>query len=326
MKDLVSIIIPTHFRPDRVACAIRSAQKQTYNKLEIIVVSDGSDRETEETVMSIAEMDERVKFFSYQNSQGGNHARNVGIQEAKGKYIAFLDDDDIWYEDKVLQQLRVFSKNNKVGLVGCGINVFYADKGISYKTLFKERGDLSKKILKANIIGSTSCVMLKKEVIKECGAFDETIPARQDHDLWIRVCQKYLVDFVDSVQLDYYVYESNGKSQQVSKSLDKYIRAHEILMEKYKILYEKLPEDEYKELMSARYLGIAKRALEVGNSKLSKEYGKIAWRYYKSKKALWFMFFSWIPYSALVKIRTMEKVPMLFEKSKTIIESSIKRG
>ncbi len=302
---LVSVVIPTHFRPDRLINAINSVQNQNYRNLEIIVVSDGYDVETERIVKDKEINDSRVHFFYYPHSQGGNHARNVGIEHANGEYIAFIDDDDIWYTEKVKMQVQILEGCSDIGLVGCGINVLHVDKGISYKTLFKDKGDLSKKILYSNIIGSTSCVMVRKEAIENCGLFDEIMPARQDYDLWIRICQKYLVDFVDSVQLDYCVYDSNGKSQQVSKSLDKYICAHEILMEKYNYLYNKLSPEEYKIFMADRYLGVAQRALEVGNSRIASEYGRKAWKQKGSIKALWFMRFSWIPYSILVKIRAL---------------------
>lgn len=304
---LVSVVIPTHFRSDRLKKAIESVRNQTWTNLEIIIVSDGYDLATEHLVHEVKQQDERVKFFSYKQSHGGNHARNLGIENSTGQYIAFLDDDDVWYPSKIELQLKLFQKNTKIGLVGCGIQVINKTINKKYTTVFEYKGNQSKKILFQNIIGSTSCVMLKREVLEECGYFDEKMPARQDYDLWIRICQKYEIDCVRSVQLDYYVYENTGKGQQVSKSLDKYIQAHQILMDKYKDLYQHLTPKEYSQLIVCRCNSIAIRAHEVGNSVESRKYAYKAFRENPNVKSLFYCLFSWIPYNMFVKIRAFIK-------------------
>lgn len=307
LDKLVSVVIPTHFRADRLVKAVQSARNQTWKNIEIIVVSDGFDSNTEDVINKLKIEDLRIKFYSYDPSQGGNHARNVGIQNASGDYIAFLDDDDIWYPNKIEKQMELFSNDEKVGLVGCGINVINTIINKNYTNIFTYHGDLSKEILYSNLIGSTSCVMVKKSVLDQCGVFDEEMPARQDHDLWIRICQKYKVDCVKEVLLDYYVYQNMNGSQQVSKSLEKYIRSHELTAKKYSNLYNKLTKLEYKRLMGMRYLGIASRAHETGNSRTAIQYAKMSIKEYMSAKSIFYLLFSWIPYNILVRARTILK-------------------
>lgn len=304
--ELVSVIIPTHFRPDRVMNAVESVRNQTWSNLEIIVVSDGYDEETAEKINRIIERDNRITFISYNESKGGNYARNTGIKNASANYIAFLDDDDVWYPQKIEKQMTVINQDSKTGLVGCGINVKHVELGLEYKHIFRNKGDLSKDILYSNIIGSTSCALVRKEALHKCGCFDENLPARQDHDLWIRICQIYNVDFVESVQMDYYVYNSSGKSQQTSKSIEKYIQAHNIISEKYKELYDQLSPEEQVVLRARRLLGIAHRAVEVGEVWTAYRYAWKSWRAKKTKKALYFCLFSAIPNNFLIRVRVLK--------------------
>ena len=301
---LVSVVIPTHFRADRLAYAVESVQRQTWRNLEIIVVSDGKDTDTEKLMEAKKCEDSRIVFLEYTPCRGGNHARNIGIENSKGDFIAFLDDDDIWYEDKIERQIALFERDPRVGLVGCGIRVIHVERNTSYITLFREKGDLSTEILYYNIIGSTSCVMLRREAIDTCGSFDEAIPSRQDYDLWIRICQKYLVDFVDWVELDYYVHNDAGEKVQISKSLDKYLMATEMICNKYTELITSLDEHRQKEITAARFLSVAQRAMEVGDKRNTARNGMLAMKTKKSLKAAFFMLFFWLPYDSLVMLKS----------------------
>lgn len=305
--SLVSVIIPTHFRADRLRNAIESVINQTYRDLEIIIVSDGYDPDTEKLAEEAKKRDSRINYYSYNQSKGGNHARNVGIEHASGDFIAFLDDDDIWYPSKIKLQMELIRSDASIGLVGCGIQVVNTVIHKNYVTIFNDSGEQSKSILYRNIIGSTSCVLIRRTAIKECGKFDEDLPARQDHDLWIRICQKYKIDFVKSVQLDYYVYDSQGKGAQVSKSLDKFIKAHDIIMSKYTDLYKKLTPEEYTWLIAIRYCSIAVKAHEVGDSSAARKYAVKSFRKKPNCKALFYLLFSWVPYHWFVQIRALFK-------------------
>ena len=101
---LVSVVIPTRCRPELVCRAIESALAQTYSSIEVIVVVDGEDVETVAALQSID--DRRLRFMVLEETAGGSEARNRGVQQSKGEWIALLDDDDIWHENKLEVQMR----------------------------------------------------------------------------------------------------------------------------------------------------------------------------------------------------------------------------
>lgn len=103
-RTLVSAVIPTHGRPELLACAVRSALRQTWFFLEVIVVLDGPDAATEAYLASVA--DPRVRSVMLPEAAGGCAARNAGVRAARGEWIAFLDDDDEWMPDKIARQMR----------------------------------------------------------------------------------------------------------------------------------------------------------------------------------------------------------------------------
>lgn len=106
-KSLISVIIPTYNRADVVKRAIASVQSQTYQDLEIIVVDDASEDNTVEVIQSIT--DHRLRYICHQTNLGGSEARNTGIKQAQGQYIAFLDSDDVWLTDKLTAQLTAIA-------------------------------------------------------------------------------------------------------------------------------------------------------------------------------------------------------------------------
>jgi len=104
-KPLVSTVIPTRFRPELVCRAVRSVLNQSYQEIEAIVVIDGPDEGTKNALASI--VDPRLRVIPLEQNQGGAEARNIGVREARGKWIAFLDDDDEWLPEKITTQIAV---------------------------------------------------------------------------------------------------------------------------------------------------------------------------------------------------------------------------
>lgn len=101
---IVSVVIPTRNRPRLVARAVNSALAQSLSEIEVVVVVDGEDAETVQVLAAIR--DYRVKIISLAVSAGGSEARNVGIRESRGEFIALLDDDDVWFPEKLAKQLE----------------------------------------------------------------------------------------------------------------------------------------------------------------------------------------------------------------------------
>ena len=202
MNDLVSAIITTHNRKELLKCAIDSVLAQTYSPIELIVVDDASDDGTSEICQDL-----RIKYvyIPKDESRGGNYARNLGIKNAKGKYIAFLDDDDEWLPTKIEKQVELAIEKQS-SLVYC-LRI-YQDvvdgQVIRIRKEFKPKpfGDLHESIFK-HYITSTSCILAEKILIETVGGFDESFRKWQEYDLMIRMAQKTAIYYVDDFLCKY---------------------------------------------------------------------------------------------------------------------------
>lgn len=293
----ISVVIPTYKRPDILPRAINSVLSQTYQDIEVIVVSDGYHMATDEVMKQYSE-NSKINYYSYPENQGGNHARNYGIKKSSAKYIAFLDDDDIWDKEKLQKQLNV-AKSEKVGLVYTGKKHIFENKNLDFVSHATVTGDLSDKIFEKNYIGSTSCVLVEKELIEKVNYFDEELPSLQDYDLWIRICQLTKVGAVNEPLLIYINEETNN---QVSTNINKRIKALKLFANKYKPFLES-KEEQYKNLekyILETILKIAQRNSDKGNLR---KYRKIYLNKNKDLKSILYVIATSLPHSILLKIR-----------------------
>ncbi len=219
---MVSVIIPTYNSSDFVSKAIDSVLDQSYDDYEIIVVDDGSTDNTRE----ILEKYKGIIKYVYQDNGGPAKARNTGIKMAKGSYIAFLDSDDLWLPDKLKKQFDFFNENPQYHLVYT--DMAHAINGeIIYKSYLKERNykHISSGYIYENLLREcfifTPTVMMKKECIDNIGFFNEKLRISEDHDLWLRIADKYQIGFLDealtirnrhesNLTSDRYLYISSG--------------------------------------------------------------------------------------------------------------------
>lgn len=221
MEHFVSVIITTYRRPFKILTkALNSVIGQTHKNLEIIIVDDNSEfdlyrQEIEENVNKIK--DDRIKYLKHMNNKGACQARNTGILNSTGKYIAFLDDDDEWLPEKVEMQLEKFA-DKKVGLVYCDsytINIL--KKRNINKTVRANRisGMVYDQLILNNFVGSTSFVMVSKESLEKCGLFNENLKSAQDYELWLRIARNFKVDYVDIPLVNYYIHSGERISTNV---------------------------------------------------------------------------------------------------------------
>ncbi len=112
MNDLVSILMPTFNAEKFIKAAIESVQKQTYENWEMILVDDASTDETVKIIDDFAQKDSRIKLFQLETNSGNGFARNKALEKASGKYIAFLDADDLWFPTKLEKQIQFLKANN----------------------------------------------------------------------------------------------------------------------------------------------------------------------------------------------------------------------
>ena len=191
---LVTTVITTYNRPKLLPKAIKSAVNQTYSKHEIIVVNDGGQKISPSTKNAFP----KVKFIKTTAKQGLAFARNLGLKKAKGKYVAFLDDDDQWLPNKLEEQVKL-AKN-----IGPKYAVFYCAQkitkltGKTYINHPRTKGKISSQIVKKGLgtISSTNLFVVK--TLKSVGGFDEQLKSNIDHDIWMALAAKgYWADYVD---------------------------------------------------------------------------------------------------------------------------------
>lgn len=168
---------------------------------------------------------------------GANYSRNRGINYSHGEYIAFLDDDDEWRLEKLEVQLNEIIKSTNIGLVYA--DYFKYDLEGNKEQCYKvhRRGIVFKELLSHNIIGVTSNVLIRRECFEKCGLFDEKLCARQDYDLWLRICQKYEAFHVKKFLLNYYTSEVS-----ISSNINNRIQGRNAILVKYKDSYAENPE------------------------------------------------------------------------------------
>ena len=225
---LVSVIIPTHNRARLLVGAVNSVLAQSYKDFEIVVVDDCSSDDT--TVAMESFHDAAVRYLRHDRQLGGAAARNTGIHQSNGEYVAFLDDDDEWYPEKLGRQVSaLLSSPPTVGGIYTGYFIVdRSDGGIRGQMVPTERGDLSEKLLAGNCIGSTSSMLLRRACFDKVGIFDERLPSFQDYDLWLRIAREYQFDCIPQPLLKYFVH--GDKIWTNSQAL---IRGLELMLKKY---------------------------------------------------------------------------------------------
>ena len=216
----VSVIIPTYNRASLVEGAIESALRQSHADLEVVVVDDGSTDGTLERLAALAEP--RVKVLRSPSNGGAARARNLGIENSVGDYVAFLDSDDRWEPWKVEAQVALFADAPAdLGLVYCGRRVTLPDGG-TLEIRPGLRGPVFEDLLRRNSVPLPT-VMVKRSVLQAVGLFDPLLPACEDWDLVLRIARRYAFDFVvDPLVL----YDGTGADRLSSKARAVFIANH----------------------------------------------------------------------------------------------------
>ncbi|MCZ6820886.1 MAG: glycosyltransferase family 2 protein [Calditrichaeota bacterium] len=180
-SELVSVILPTHNRAGMLERAVQSVLRQDYDNLELLIIADACTDNTDEIIKSIA--DQRVRYLLLEQNAGGAQTRNVGMDMARGEYIAFLDDDDEWFEAKLSKQVAVLRANPDTAIVSCQYAAFDGQKEkvsrVPEIVLFSD-------LMYRNYCGSFSFCMTKREFLGDL-RINPRLRAMQDWDLWTKI-------------------------------------------------------------------------------------------------------------------------------------------
>ena len=181
--DLVSVIIPYYRKREFISETIDSALDQSYKNLEIIIIYDDDNKTDLEFIKKIAKKDNRIKIIENKDKMGAGESRNIGIFESNGKYIAFLDADDIWHLDKLKKQINFMEEYNYF-ISHTSYSIINENKNIVGKRIAKNFFKLSE-LLKSCDIG-TSTVVLHRNLIKSDIKF-ASLSTKEDFVLWLRI-------------------------------------------------------------------------------------------------------------------------------------------
>jgi glycosyltransferase involved in cell wall biosynthesis len=207
----ITVIIPVYNRPAFVQEAIKSVLDQTYSNVELIVVNDGSTDETPSVLHSFAD---KIRII-HQENKGVSAARNTGIKNSDSQWIAFLDSDDIWLPEKLDLQMQFFEKHPDARI--CQTEEIWIKDG---KRLYpkkkhkKKSGMIFKHCLPLCIV-SPSAVMSHREMFEMVGTFDESLPACEDYDLWLRISCQYPIFLLDKPL----IIKRGGHDDQLSQAI-----------------------------------------------------------------------------------------------------------
>lgn len=190
--DSVSVIIPVHNRPELLLRALRSVARQTLPASEIIVVDDGSDPAVAACLPSEYAHVEVLR----QDHSGVSAARNLGIQSARAEWIALLDSDDEWLPEKLRLQMEFLQSTDYKFCHSNEIWIRNGQRVNAMKKHSKQGGMIYECCLPLCII-SPSASVIHRSVFDEFGLFDETLPACEDYDMWLRICCKLRVLYAD---------------------------------------------------------------------------------------------------------------------------------
>ena len=199
----VSVVVPTYNYGRFIGEAIESVFRQTHPVVEVVVVDDGSTDGTEATV---SEFGIAVRYISQKNA-GVCEARNRGVAESSGEFIAFLDADDIWEPTKIEKQLAKFAENPEIGLVHCAMREFHSETGETIRLHSDgQEGWVADELLlwerpAVNVSGSS--VMVSRKAFDAVNGFDPRMKVGEDWDFCYRVARRFRVGFVDELLVNY---------------------------------------------------------------------------------------------------------------------------
>jgi hypothetical protein len=184
----VSVIIPAYNSASYIGETLDSVFDQTYRDFEVLVINDGSP-DTEALEAVLRPYLDRIVYLKQEN-RGPAAARNLGIQQARGEYIAFLDSDDCWLREYLARQMSMFDATPAPDIVSSDTELFGDSPlaGKSFWELYPPRGPVTlKSLLTRDCAIVTSCTVARRSVLFSAGLFDEDICGPEDFDLWLRV-------------------------------------------------------------------------------------------------------------------------------------------
>lgn len=234
----VSVLVPAYKGADTIVAAVRSALEQTMGDLEVVVVDDHSQDGTREVLATIE--DPRLLVLTHEENLGGNAARRTAIEASSGEFLAFLDADDLWLPSKLEKQLASLdAAGSQAGLSYTWFDMCYPDGHVEPGNRFTAVGLSAPELLQGNLIGTFSCVMVRREVVDVVGMPDASLRSCQDWEFYLRVNDRYEITCVPEVLVLYW--RDDADAFRISASNDKVCAGHREVYSRYSRSLKALP-------------------------------------------------------------------------------------
>lgn len=262
VNNMVSVITPSYKQALLLERAIKSVLRQTYANLELLVVNDNENGD--EYTIAVEQIiskfnDPRLKLIYQEKHINGAAARNAGIREARGEYIAFLDDDDYWASEKLEKQVEVLSQlDMSWGGVTCR-NVALRNGSICAALSTLKDGDVCKDILLRLVNISTDCILLRRCCLDETGYFDIDLRRHQEVQLLSFFTRKYKIRMVD----DFLVYVDATESGN-QPTVEKMAEIKKDFLRAVKPILDTFPSNVQRQIKAMHHFEIGLIALRSG--------------------------------------------------------------
>lgn len=233
----VSVVIPTHNRPDLLKKALKSVLEQSFSDYEVLVVDDGLALRAEEVIRELN--DPRIKYLQHEREKGGAAARNTGIKAASSALVAFLDDDDEWLPAKLALQVEIMETvGPEVGFCFSAVikDVDSGEYVVDVPTGLVDYYEVALRHFKGIL---TSALVVRRSALSVVGLFAEDLPSHQDAELIIRLSEKFKAFGLEQPLVRMF---SHGGHEHIGGNPTNKIRGLEKVLDKHQQEYQKRPK------------------------------------------------------------------------------------
>lgn len=268
-NELVTVIITTYRATGRLSEAIDSVINQSYSNYEVIVVDDNlpnsESRKYTEKIMEKYNSNSKIIYIKHDYNKNGAAARNTGIRAAHGSFIAFLDDDDIYYPKRLEKCVNALVGNPEYGAVYSSVDIYKKNEYLDTRKA-TENGCIWKKLLlNEGLLGTGSNLFLKQSVVKKVGFFDERFLRYQDVEYMLRVTEKEKILSIPEALVRKNIEDTN------IPPYIKYKKNKSLIFLKFSYLINQLDEKEKNNFFNNHYNTLYKSALDSLNKKYIKD-------------------------------------------------------
>ena len=267
-RPLVSVVVPAYNAETFLERTLQSVRDQSYCHLEALVVDDGSRDRTPEIVQAVAQQDPRIKLLQQPNS-GVAAARNLGIQHARGEFIAPIDADDLWHPHALEKMVALFKTSNpQVGVVYTwSMDVDEQAQSTGGFHAATVTGNVHKTLICHNFLGNASSTLIRKACLDQLGGYNPEFRGQnaqgcEDWDLYLRLAEHYDFAVVPEFLVGY-----RKVTGSMSGSFSQMARSQQLMLQVVRRKHPEIPKYLYRISRSSFYLYLAYQCDSVGNAK-----------------------------------------------------------